>query len=136
MYCIVDIDAPEINETGYLESTEYLELLVENKNVTLNIDSITGTDPYGRYVCLVYVEYNSIHCLNVNQALVEGGYAVIDNYTNNEFEPNNWTLYSLTETIPELPPNLLTVLVIIMLSAGVLIFREKGAKVKAYEKNP
>ena len=104
---LADIDAPEINETGYLDSTEYLELLVENKNVTLNIDSVTGTDPYGRYVCLVYIEYNSTHCLNVNQALVEGGYAVIDNYTNNEFEPNNWTLYSLTETIPELPPNLI-----------------------------
>ena len=67
---LADINAPEIYEPGYLESTEYLELLIEGKTVILDIDSITGTDPYGRYVCLVFVEYNSTHYMNVNQALV------------------------------------------------------------------
>jgi len=45
---LADIDAPEISEAGYLGSTEYLELLIEDKTVILDIDSITGTDPYGR----------------------------------------------------------------------------------------
>jgi endonuclease YncB( thermonuclease family) len=131
---LADIDAPEIDELGYLESTEYLELLVEDKTVILNIDSVTGTDPYGRYVCLVYVEYNSTHCLNVNQALVEGGYAVIDNYTNNEFEPNNWTLYSLTETIPEFTSwNLLLFLFVttlcILIITKIVKFKNPNPKV-------
>jgi endonuclease YncB( thermonuclease family) len=100
---LADVDAPELGENGYLDSTEYLEYLIEDKTVILDIDSVTGTDPYGRYVCLVYVEYNSTHCLNVNQALVYGNFAVIDNYSNNEFEPSTWTLYSQTEIIPEFP---------------------------------
>ncbi len=102
---LADIDAPEYYETGYLEATEYLESLIEYKNVILNIDSDSGTDSYGRYVCLVFVEHNSTHNLNVNQALVEGGYATVSDYTNNEFNPNYWVLYSstTTPTEPETP---------------------------------
>jgi endonuclease YncB( thermonuclease family) len=98
---LADVDAPEIDETGYLESVEYLELLVEDKTVCLNIDSISVTDPYERYVCLVFVEYNSTHYMNVNQALIIGNYAEIDDYTNNEFDPNTWHLYYPNEEIPE-----------------------------------
>ncbi|MCJ7722000.1 thermonuclease family protein, partial [Candidatus Bathyarchaeota archaeon] len=98
---LADIDAPEIDEIGYLESTEYLESLIENRTVILDIDSKTKTDPYGRYICLVYVQYTSSHFINVNQALVAGGYAIVDDYTNNEFNPEFWTLYSTLEMIPE-----------------------------------
>ena len=35
----------------------------------IDIDDIYGTDPYGRWVGVVYVRYNSTHCLNVNYAL-------------------------------------------------------------------
>ncbi len=85
---LADIDAPEIWEPNFFQSFNYLESLIENKTVILDIDNETITDQYGRYVCLVYIEYNSSHCLNVNKALVEGGYARVDNYLNNEFEPS------------------------------------------------
>ena len=122
---LADIEAPEIGDSGCLESAEYLESLVENKTVTLDIDSVTGTDPYGRYVCLVYVEYNTTYCLNVNQALIEGGYAVVDNYTNNEFEPTTWTLYTQTETIPEFPSYTLVLAGLTFVAVASVIYKKK-----------
>jgi endonuclease YncB( thermonuclease family) len=119
---LADVNAPEIDETGYLESAEYLELLVEDKTVCLDIDSISVTDPYGRYVCLVFVEYNSTHYMNVNQALVSGGYAEVDDYTNNEFDPNTWLLYNPNEEIPEFPALILLSLFLIATFA-VIIYR-------------
>ena len=122
---LADIDAPETDETGYLEAKEYLELLVESKTVTLDIDSYTGTDIYGRYVCLVYVEHNSTHCLNVNQALVEGGYATVSDFTNNEFSPNTWLLYSETETIPEFPNVTILLLILVIGMLFIIGYRRK-----------
>lgn len=65
---LADIDAPETGETGYLESAEYLELLIEDKTVVLDIDNITVTDPYGRYVCLVFVEKQTFTWTKMAQA--------------------------------------------------------------------
>lgn len=129
---LADIDAPELGETGYLEATEYLELLIEDKTVTLDIDSKTGTDPYGRYVCLVYVVYNSTHSLNVNQALVIEGYAKIDDYSNNEFDPTTWLLYYPTETISEFPPFLILPLFVFATLLIVLIKIKKAEKLDSF----
>ena len=121
---LADIDAPEIGETGYLQATEYLESLIEGKTVTLDIDSLTGTDPYGRYVCLAYIQYNSTHCININQALIEQNYAIIDNYTNNEFEPTTWTLYTQTQTIPEYT-NPTTILILLAIGSTIILLKKK-----------
>jgi len=103
---LADIDTPELGHTGYLEATEYLELLIEYRTEILDVDDITGTDPYGRYVCLVYVQHNSTHYLNVNEAMLEEGCADLTDFTNNEFNPTNWNLYrpidGNTEPVPEL----------------------------------
>jgi len=101
MIRLADINVPELGGIGYGESRAFLELLITNKNVTLDIDSEMGTDGYGRYVCLVYVPHNSTHYMNVNQVLVEGGYAIVDDYTNNEFDPTIWTVYTPKNVIPE-----------------------------------
>jgi endonuclease YncB( thermonuclease family) len=121
---LADVDAPETDESGYLESVEYLELLVEDKTVCLDIDSISVTDPYGRYVCLVFVEYNSTHYMNVNQALVIGNYAEVDDYTNNEFDPNTWLLYYPNEEIPEFPSWIILPLFVIA-TVVVVIYRNR-----------
>lgn len=128
---LADVDAPEIDETGYLESVEYLELLVEDKTICLNIDSISVTDPYGRYVCLVFVEYNSTHYMNVNQALVIGNYAEVDDYTNNEFDPNTWNLYYPNEEIPEFPLGFILPLVVITMV--VIVYRRQLSKKRRLE---
>lgn len=122
---LADIDAPEIGETGYLASVEYLELLIEDRIVYLNIDSISVTDPYGRYVCIVFVDYNSTYYMNVNQALVIGGYAVIDDYTNNEFDPTTWNLYYLTPIIPEFLTLTPIIVTLIIATIFVALYKSK-----------
>ncbi len=97
---LADVDAPELGGLGYSDSREFLELFIEHKTVIVDIDNDTGSDPFGRYVCLVYLPYNSTHYMNVNQATIEGGYAIVHDYSN-EFNPATWTLYSPISLIPE-----------------------------------
>ncbi len=90
---LADIDAPESYEPGYTEATNALKALVSGKTVYLDIDSLTGKDPYGREVCVVYVRYNATHIMNVNEVLVLQGNAVVTDFSNNEFNPATWTTY-------------------------------------------
>ena len=89
---LADIDCNESSEPGYQEAKDYLTNLIYGKFVFLDINDIYGTDPFGRWVGLVYVRHNSTHCLNVNKAMLDSGYAVLDNY-DNEFNPYLWKLY-------------------------------------------
>jgi hypothetical protein len=98
---LADINAPELGEVGYNESREFLQFLIEEKKIILDIDNKTGADSYGRYISLAYVLYNSTHYINVNQILVDKGYAIINDYSNNEFDPNIWPLYIERSSIPE-----------------------------------
>ena len=89
---LADIDCPERDQTGYHDATNALSNLVFGKTVYLDIDDLYVYDTHGtRLVCLVYVEYDSNHYLNVNRALLENGFAHIDNYPN-EFDPVTWNL--------------------------------------------
>jgi hypothetical protein len=85
---LADIDAPEYNDT----SRDALVALINNEEVFLDVDDMYQTDPYGRYVCVTYIEVNATHLLNVNQYLLDNGFVVVTNY-NNEFNPASWTLY-------------------------------------------
>ena len=103
-----DIDAPEYYEKGGNAATNYLNTTIYNKTVYLDIDDIYTYDEKNgekgegdRLVCVVYIEYNQTHYLNVNKALLVAGHAEIDDF-DNEFNPNNWSLYVLKEEIPEL----------------------------------
>ncbi len=118
---LADIDAPEIGEVGYLEAAEYLASLIENKTVILDIDSKTVTDQYGRYICLAYVQYTPTYFININQALVVRGYAIVEDHINNEFDPTNWTLYSALEEIPEFQSFLLFPLFLFSTLCAILI---------------
>ena len=100
---LADVDAPEKGESGYYDAKNFLIGLVYDKTVYLDIDDIYRTDKYGRLVCVVYVDYNSTHFKNVNEALLVEGYAVIWNFYN-EFNPSTWSLYYPKEESPEPPP--------------------------------
>jgi micrococcal nuclease len=89
---LADLNAPELGDAGADEATDYLDSLVYHKTVYLDVDDLYRTDPYGRLVCVVYVDYNSTHYLNVNKALIDGGYAEARNY-DNEFNFNSFVLY-------------------------------------------
>ena len=90
---LADVDSPETYESGYVEATNYMVSLVHGKIVYLDIDDILRTDPYGRLICVVYVDYNSTHYENVNKALLVDNYAVIYDFNNNEFNPSEWVLF-------------------------------------------
>lgn len=103
---LADVDAPEFweNYTAYAESKDFLTSLIEGETVYLDIDSLYVTD-YGdgnRTVCIAYIDINSTHYLNVNQALVEEGFAIRKDYEN-DFNPENWSLYVHVNDIPEVP---------------------------------
>lgn len=102
---LADVNASERGQVGYIEAKNYLDSLVYNKTVYLDIDDIYITDYKGtghRLVCVSYVDYNSTHIINVNQALIEAGHAELIDYEN-EFNPYEWSLSFLKETIPEIP---------------------------------
>ena len=105
-YRMADIDAPEMNETGGPEAKDYLFDLIYNKIVFLDIDDIYETDPFDRFVCVVYIDYNSTHYLNVNKLMVNAGHADLKNY-DNEFNPYSWNLfYEKTSTpTPNISPS-------------------------------
>jgi endonuclease YncB( thermonuclease family) len=98
---LADVDTPESGEAGYSEAKSFMAGLIGGKTVYLDIDDVTRTDPYGRLVCVVYVDYNSTHYENVNKALLIGNYAVVYDFDNNEFSPYSWSLYLLKEAVPE-----------------------------------
>jgi len=96
---LADIDAPEIDEVGYSEATDYLASLVDAKTVYMDVDDKYTTDEFGRLICVVYLDYNETHMLNVNKAIVTGDYATAKNY-DNEFNPFSWSLFVLKNANP------------------------------------
>ena len=90
---LADVDSPERGQTGFDEATGALEGMIGSREVYLDIDD-KGSTSFGRLICVVYVRYNSTHVLNVNKALVDQGRAVVDDFTNNEFNPSTWTTYN------------------------------------------
>ena len=58
--------------------------------VFLDLDDKTGKDPYGRWVAVAYLSEDRKSGRNFNKMLVDAGHAVIDDYTNNEFDPGSW----------------------------------------------
>jgi endonuclease YncB( thermonuclease family) len=105
---LADVDAPEYYESGYSQAKDYLVSLIDEKTIYLDIDDIYTYDYSGkgdRLVCVAYVDYDSTHLMNVNKALLDGGYAVISNY-NNEFSPYSWSLLVLKDVVPELTSSL------------------------------
>jgi micrococcal nuclease len=85
---LADIDAPESYEPGCASSTNALSSWIQGKQLYLDVDDLYGTDPYGRYVCVVYVAEGPGYT-NVNHALLTSGHVTISNYPN-EFDPNTW----------------------------------------------
>jgi len=87
---LADVDAPERGQVGYSEASYFLERLIYGERVYLDVDDVYRYGPYGRLICLVYVDYNSTHY--VNEALLVGDYARVSDYEN-EFSPYGWTLF-------------------------------------------
>jgi len=77
---LICIDAPEKNDKGGEEATQYLQSLILNKIVRLEKD-VSEKDAYGRLLRYVYVQENGEEIF-VNKELVEKGYAEVFKYGN------------------------------------------------------
>jgi len=127
---LADIEAPNSNDniTAYEAARDFLKSLIENKIVYIDIDDY-GSTTYDRMVGVAYSRYNSTHLLNVNKELLNKGYAIIWDYSNNEFNPSTWTEFAYyptsTENILQLLTNnifrlLLKSLIIIFTVIGII----------------
>ncbi|MFW6117503.1 MAG: thermonuclease family protein [Thermoproteota archaeon] len=114
---LADVDAPEHDEEGYQAATDYLTDLIQGKSVYLDIDDLYTTGDYGRLICVLYLEYNSTHYLNVNKALQVEDHAKLQDY-DNEFNPYTWKLYIPKQDIPQFPT--WTPLLIILVSTIIV----------------
>lgn len=81
---LADVDAPEYSEMGYQDATDHLTALIYGQRAYLDIDDLYRIGGYGRLICVVYLQYNSTHYLNVNKALQVEGHAKLHDY-NREF---------------------------------------------------
>ena len=92
---LADIDAPEpTTPEGQLARDSLTNLLAQYGGVVyLDIDKSRGVDKYGRIIAVVYVRVSETTLLNVNKWLVVNGYAVVTDYTDNDFDPSKWSLY-------------------------------------------
>ena len=87
---LADVNTPERDEYGFYDASDFLSSLIGGETVYLDVDDVYRYDRYGRLVCVVYVEYGSDSYLNVNDALLRHGYAVVSDYPN-EFNPYTWS---------------------------------------------
>lgn len=93
------------NSTGFITSKSFLTSIIGGKTVYLDIDSQYVTDEFGtgnKIICIAYIDYNSSHLLNVNQAIVEHGLLLIDDL-DNDFNPESWTRFIKKQSVPEFP---------------------------------
>jgi endonuclease YncB( thermonuclease family) len=92
---LADVDSPEMSTPEGPPAKVYTTETLLGKKVWLDIDnrSVDGRDPYDRLLVVVYLEDLS-SSINVthpfNRLLVDAGQAQIKDYTNNEFDPDDW----------------------------------------------
>jgi len=87
---LADVDSPEMNAPGGLDSRNYAFRVLNGRFVSLDLDDVTGKDRYCRWVAVVFFQKQDGTWVNFNKMLVESGHACIWDFCNNEFDPHIW----------------------------------------------
>jgi len=92
---LADVNSPEQDLPQGAEARDFTYAVLMNKRVYLDIDdlSVNGRDKYGRLICVAYLSgfYGQpLRSPNFNRMLVDSGHAKLENFTNNEFNPEDW----------------------------------------------
>ncbi len=92
---LADVDSPEMESDSGPAAKDFTFAVLMNKRVYLDIDdfSANGRDSYGRLICVAYltgIYGQPLAAPNFNRLLVDSGHARLDNFTNNEFDPQDW----------------------------------------------
>lgn len=120
---LADVDATELGQPLSYEARDFLKELVLAKTVYLDIDDIYIYDYRGtgdRLVCVVYVDYNSTHYENVNEALWIAGLIEKKEY-DNEFNADTWTLYVPKIASGQTQTSEFPLFLIVALSAAIIV---------------
>jgi len=92
---LADVDSPEMESEKGPAAKDFTFAVLMNKRVYLDIDDLSanGRDSYGRLICVAYltgIYGQPIAAPNFNRLLVDSGHARLENFTNNEFDPQDW----------------------------------------------
>ncbi|KUK43732.1 MAG: Extracellular nuclease [Methanothrix harundinacea] len=91
---LADVDSPEMSTLDGLPAEVYTTETLLGKKVWLDIDNTSGDgrDPYNRLLAVVWLEdlNGTINATPFNRLLVDAGFAVVKDYSNNEFDPDDW----------------------------------------------
>jgi|WetSurMetagenome_2_1015567.scaffolds.fasta_scaffold01467_13 micrococcal nuclease len=88
---LADVNSPELAAPGGAEAKEYTREQLLGKKVFLDLDNKTGTDKYGRRVCVVLLaNANGTAGAIFNRMLVDAGHAKVEDAKDNEFNPAEW----------------------------------------------
>ncbi len=91
---LADVDTPEVRGPKACEAgknaSAYTRSWLLGNYVFLDLDNKTGKDQYGRWVAVAYLSEDGEPARNFNKMLVDSGHAAIEDFRNNEFDPNSW----------------------------------------------
>lgn len=92
---LADVDSPEMKTADGPAARDFTYSILQDKRVYLDIDDLspTGRDINGRLICQAYLAgaYGQpLSSPNFNRMLVDSGHARLENFTNNEFDPQYW----------------------------------------------
>ncbi len=82
---LVGVNTPERNESGYQNATDFVKEQCLGKEVTVDVDDEKHYDKYNRTLAVVYVNGS-----NLNQELLQDGYAEVMYIPPSEFDPYSW----------------------------------------------
>jgi endonuclease YncB( thermonuclease family) len=90
---LADVDSPEIDTDKGIDARDLTSAILLNRRVYLDIDDYSPRDSYGRLVCVVYLSgyYDqpiAVPCFN--RILVDSGMADVEDFSDNEFDPDDW----------------------------------------------
>jgi len=81
----VGVNTPERGQAGYQTAKDYITSMCLGKKVGLDIDNAKNKDKYDRTLAVVYVDG-----VNLNQELLNKGYAEVMYIPPSEFNPYSW----------------------------------------------
>jgi len=91
---LADIDCPETRGSNACEAgkkaSAYTKSWLLSTYVFLDLDDKTGKDRYDRWVAVAYLSEDGKPGRNFNKMLVDADHAVIEDFKNNEFDPDEW----------------------------------------------
>ncbi len=110
---LADVDSPEMSGPEGEPAKVFATEALMGKKVWLDTDdkSRDGRDMYERILAVVYLEdangtINTTHPFN--RLLVDAGFAVVNDFTNNEFDPAAWWEEGLPQPEPSPAPEIST----------------------------